>query len=304
MATILLTEDEIEIGRMVSLGLATQGHTVLLAGDGSEALVIAERERPDLVLIDVGLPDVDGFEVLRRLKQDPELTSVPVIMLTGYTGEADVLAALENGAVDYVTKPFSLKVLGARIEGVLRREAVTRIDPLTGAANRREWDTSLAREICRASRTEGPLCVTLLDLDHFKKYNDEHGHPAGDAFLVEAVSKWGSTLRTCDLLARYGGEEFGVLLPDCSLPDALIVIERLLQLTPGGQTASTGIAAWDGREDARRLVARADTALYQAKAAGRNRVIASAVLPPDHGENGRQSISARPLSAAGPIPVV
>jgi diguanylate cyclase (GGDEF)-like protein len=159
--------------------------------------------------------------------------------------------------------------------GTLYREVerLARTDGLTGVANRRGWDDELPRELARATRSGRPLCIALLDLDHFKAYNDRHGHQAGDRLLKAAAAAWQARLRRSDLLARYGGEEFAVLLPDCGLEDALAIAERLRTAQPEG-TCSLGVAAWDGREDAGQLVDRADRALYAAKAGGRDRCVA------------------------------
>jgi diguanylate cyclase (GGDEF)-like protein len=148
-------------------------------------------------------------------------------------------------------------------------------DDLTRVANRRGFDEALARELARALRTVTPLCVVMLDLDHFKRFNDERGHPAGDAFLRDVAATWRGQLRSTDTLARFGGEEFVAILPDCDTDGALELTRRLLAGMPEGQTASAGIARWNARESADELVARADDALYASKAAGRNRVIAA-----------------------------
>jgi diguanylate cyclase (GGDEF)-like protein len=140
-------------------------------------------------------------------------------------------------------------------------------------ANRRAWDEELPRELARAARSGRPLCLALLDLDHFKAYNDRHGHLAGDRLLKAAAAAWGGKLRKTDLLARYGGEEFSLLLPDCQLDKGLEIAERLRTAQPEG-TCSIGVAAWDGRESADQLLTRADRALYAAKAGGRNRCLA------------------------------
>jgi diguanylate cyclase (GGDEF)-like protein len=156
----------------------------------------------------------------------------------------------------------------------LARAALT--DALTGAPNRRAWDERLAVEIARAERTDAPVSIAMLDLDHFKAFNDEHGHQAGDRLLRETTDAWRAELRTLDLLARYGGEEFGVILPGCRLDEAAATVERLRRLTPGGQTSSAGVATWDGRESADDFVARTDRALYAAKHAGRDRTTTAA----------------------------
>jgi diguanylate cyclase (GGDEF)-like protein len=135
----------------------------------------------------------------------------------------------------------------------------------------------MASELERARRSGSPLCVAMLDLDHFKRFNDDNGHQAGDRVLKEAAAAWRGAVRAIDLLARYGGEEFGLLLPACSIDDAIVVVGRVQAATPDGVTCSIGLAAWDFREGAGELVRRADEALYDAKAGGRDRMVTAAV---------------------------
>ena len=162
-----------------------------------------------------------------------------------------------------------------REQMLARLELVARTDELTGLANRRAWDEQLARELARAAREDSPLAVAMLDLDHFKDYNDRHGHQAGDRVLKEAAAQWGARLRKTDILARYGGEEFALALPNETLEEARETVERLREATPMGQRVSAGLVVWNGSEDADSLIARADEALYAAKRAGRDRVVAS-----------------------------
>jgi diguanylate cyclase (GGDEF)-like protein len=158
--------------------------------------------------------------------------------------------------------------------------ALALTDPLTGLGNRRAWDEWIARAVQDAVTDPEPrIAVALLDIDHFKAFNDARGHQDGDRLLKEAGAAWRAHLRPGDRLARYGGEEFAVLLPGCDEPCAAIVIERLRAAMPAGQTCSAGIAQWDGDEDATALVARADAALYAAKQAGRDRAVGAAQLP-------------------------
>ena len=159
----------------------------------------------------------------------------------------------------------------ARLLEQLRSTA--RTDPLTGLANRRAWDDELARELVRSRRYESRLCLAMLDLDHFKRFNDARGHQAGDGLLEEAARAWSAQLRPTDTLARYGGEEFALLLPHCDTDTAEAIVARLLGAVPGGQTASCGIAEWDGSETAEALTARADAALYMAKRGGRAQAV-------------------------------
>jgi diguanylate cyclase (GGDEF)-like protein len=160
-----------------------------------------------------------------------------------------------------------------RVTLLTRLESIARTDELTGLPNRRAWQEALPRELTRAARSDEPLCVAMLDLDHFKAYNDARGHQAGDGLLKEVAAAWSAELRGTDILARYGGEEFAVALPSCPLERAREVVERLRAVTPGGQSCSAGIAVWEAAESAAQLVGRADNALYEAKRAGRNRTI-------------------------------
>jgi len=174
-----------------------------------------------------------------------------------------------------------------RMAGLVRRveeqanelARVARTDALTGAPNRRAWDEQLAVELARAARDGEPVSVALLDLDHFKAYNDLRGHQAGDRLLRDAAAAWQGRLRTMDVIARYGGEEFGLILPGCPPELAAGIVDRLRGLTPEGETTSAGVACWDGTETADALVARTDRALYEAKRGGRDRtVLASPVV--------------------------
>jgi diguanylate cyclase (GGDEF)-like protein len=160
-----------------------------------------------------------------------------------------------------------------RVGLLARLEAMARTDDLTGLPNRRAWQEELPREVSRARRSEQDLCVAMLDLDHFKRFNDERGHQAGDRFLKTAAGAWSNVLRETDLLARYGGEEFALALPDCPPAKALAVVERIRHVTPDGETLSAGVAFWNGEESADDLLGRADAALYEAKARGRNQAV-------------------------------
>jgi diguanylate cyclase (GGDEF)-like protein len=151
--------------------------------------------------------------------------------------------------------------------------AMAHLDGLTGIANRRAWDTGIADAMRTSRRTAAPLSVALLDLDHFKRFNDEHGHPAGDRLLRAAAAVWQAHLRGGDLLARYGGEEFAALLPGAGLDEAAAVVDRMRSVTPDGQSFSAGVVRWDGAETVEELTARVDAALYAAKRAGRDRVV-------------------------------
>jgi len=194
------------------------------------------------------------------------------VLATGYTAEAadiaDQIPVLEILAAEAA-------VALERQDLLLRLEAEASSDALTGAANRRTWELRLPQAIDQAARGGSPLAVIILDLDHFKAYNDAHGHPAGDSLLCHLVAAWSARLRPSDLLARYGGEEFAVLLPGCDVTDAARVADELRALVPADQTCSAGVTTWIHGESPGTLIARADTALYAAKTGGRNQTIAA-----------------------------
>jgi diguanylate cyclase (GGDEF)-like protein len=180
-----------------------------------------------------------------------------------------------------------LLLILARIWHLVRRvqdqasqlEAVAHSDALTGAANRRTWDVALPQAIASAARSGAAVAVAILDLDHFKRFNDRLGHQAGDRLLAEASARWKSMLRTQDVFARYGGEEFCVLLSGCSADEAVATIEHFRAATPYGQTFSAGLAMWDRVETPEHLLGRADGALYEAKHGGRDRIVLAGSRP-------------------------
>jgi diguanylate cyclase (GGDEF)-like protein len=322
--TILAVDDSADAADLLVCLLALHGYPrVSVARSGEQALELlgldGERSEPaatvDLVLMDLDMPGLSGIETCRRLKQAPHLRDVPVLMLTGIRDEAMVEAAFAAGASDYITKPLRPAVLLARLRSALalkrelddRRERerelvlltdelrrvnqalerLSRVDPLTGAANRRWLDEALAAEWARGVRERTPVALLIADLDHFKAFNDACGHLSGDDCLRRVADALRGVLRRpADLVARYGGEEFAVVLGNTSLAGALAVAERLRAAVAGlaiahpasplGEvlTLSVGVAALLPRPDlpASRLVALADDALYAAKRAGRDRV--------------------------------
>jgi diguanylate cyclase (GGDEF)-like protein/PAS domain S-box-containing protein len=215
--------------------------------------------------------------------------AVPVRRNDATVGAIEFLAA--DHRVRDLSVSSALAAVGAQVGellGVLeeRQALLTSLarlaltDQLTGLPNRRAWEEGLQRELARADREGNPVCVAVIDLDKFKQFNDTHGHQAGDALLAEAARAWQTQLRASDLLARYGGEEFAAVIPAWPLSTAVEVVERLRAATPGGLTASAGIAAWDGIETGLELFGRADAALYEAKQSGRDRTIAVPAAEP------------------------
>lgn|GEM_PF-2370608 len=205
----------------------------------------------------------------------------PLQASAGVSGVLVVLWDQELDELDARTRSV-LQVLASQAEVALQiselvdqLQDLARIDGLTGIPNRRTFDETLAVEVDRASRSGRPLSLVMLDLDHFKRFNDAHGHQAGDRFLVETAAAWKDELRPSDVIARYGGEEFVVILPDCPSEAALKVASRLRADVPSGQTVSAGVATWIAGESGAEIVGRADAALYRAKAAGRDRAVAA-----------------------------
>lgn len=290
---VLIADDD-GINRQVLASLLKPDHVVLLAKSGEQTIERAQRHLPDLIMLDVMLPDMDGYEVLRRLRADPATARIEVIFITGMGRPEDEAHGLKLGAADYITKPFNTTVVMARVATHLqvvrqRRmlEHLAHMDGLTELANRRRFDEIFAAEWQRASRHQHALSVALLDIDAFKQYNDHYGHPAGDRALraVARVAR-GSMRRPCDLAARYGGEELVLLMPETDATQALFVAESVreavaqllipheyssaspvLTVSAGGATLPIG-----GEESAAALFEAADAALYRAKEAGRNRV--------------------------------
>jgi diguanylate cyclase (GGDEF)-like protein len=269
-------------------------YEVLFATDGDKALTIAAQASPDLILLDVMMPGIDGFEVCAQLKAGRSTAGIPVIFITGMGDMEAETRGLELGAVDYVTKPINPPVVRMRVRNQVElkraRDALTRLattDGLTGIANRRHFDEVLAREHARLARLQALLSLVICDIDHFKAFNDCYGHIAGDDCLRRVAHAIESAMsRPADLPARYGGEEFVCLLPDTDAAGAGAVGERVrqavaaLQIPHSGSTGagvvtvSVGVACVECRPGRSTLavVAQADEQLYLAKTGGRNRV--------------------------------
>ena len=291
--TILAVEDDTAIQALLRAVLGTD-YNLKIAGDGATALLAAAEIGPDLILLDVGLPDMDGVEVCRRLKANTRLAAVPVIFLTGLSAAEDEVEGLKAGGIDYLAKPINPAILKMRVSNHLdlkrsrdALERMARLDGLTGLANRRTFDDMLSREWRRLARVNNPLAVIMMDVDHFKQYNDSYGHGGGDECLRQvAMAAAGALQRPADVVARYGGEEFVALLPDTTLDGALMVAEAIrgavmsLNIPHAGSkmashvTLSLGAACTvpqpDGKPQA--LLEAADVELYAAKSAGRNQV--------------------------------
>jgi diguanylate cyclase (GGDEF)-like protein len=303
---ILVVDDHEDNVELLRVRLEAWGYAVDTARDGKEALDKIQASPPDLILLDVMMPSVDGNEVARRVKHDRSLPFIPIIMQTALDSTENKVEGLEAGADDYITKPIEFAELKARLRSMLRikrlqeeleeRERqlleanerlkhMSRTDGLTGLENRRATERQLELMFAHSERYNEPLSCVMCDLDRFKSVNDEHGHHAGDAVLKQFAAMLKRAAREIDAVGRYGGEEFIVLLPGTRLDAATTFAERVRKqvedhtfVFDGGsvrRTVSFGVAAWpDPRvKMSEQLVRAADDALYVAKETGRNRVI-------------------------------
>lgn len=290
---ILIVDDAPVNLRVLAQGLMGE-YVILVTTSGSDAFEIAIRENPDLILLDVIMPDVDGYEVCKKLKATPQTRHIPIIFVTGKNEDEDELAGLELGAVDYIVKPFSLPIVRARVKTHLELkkyrdllENYSFIDGLTGIPNRRRFDEFLSTMWLQAIRQNAPVSLIMMDVDHFKAYNDHYGHQAGDECLrTVAMELMSAKRRTTDLLARYGGEEFVCVLPATEMEGAVILAEQLrrrietIAIPHAFSTAAEHLTLSLGTatilpcadDSPSRIIEQADLALYRAKLAGRNRV--------------------------------
>ena len=290
----ILVVDDIPSNVHVLSRILKDDYDIYFATDGEKALDLVQARMPDLVLLDIMMPGMDGFEVCRRIKSDPATHDIPVIFISAKSEVEDETRGLEVGAIDFITKPISPPIVKARVRNhlLLKRQAdllrsLSFLDGLTGIANRRRFDDAMTREWRRCTRSHLPLSLIILDVDHFKAYNDEYGHQAGDECLrLVAELLADRARRPSDLVARYGGEEFVCLLPETDGTGAIRVAEGFRaavakQRIPHAQspvapfvTISLGVATVTPSADGspERLAEMADQLLYRAKRAGRNRV--------------------------------
>ncbi len=292
---MILIVDDVPTNVQILAEALSSVYRIKVTSNGADALKITQREQPDLILLDVMMPIMDGFEVCRRLKTDAHTHKIPVIFVTAKDADSDEELGLNLGAVDYITKPFVIPIVKARIRNHIRLkkqadllESLSLLDALTDIPNRRQFDEVLAAEWKRATRDATPLSLLMIDIDYFKQYNDYYGHGAGDVCLQTVAAELSKgVVRPGDLVARYGGEEFVVILPDTNQESALQIAERLREriekkglphVYPNAKsvvTISVGIASQDKIPEyflPKTLSDAADNALYMAKEGGRNRV--------------------------------
>ena len=288
---ILVVDDNLANLRLLADWLASESYAVSTATNGCEALAKIEAEEPDIVLLDVMMPGLDGFETCRRIKADPATVHIPVIMVTALQDVDDLVRGFEAGADDFLTKPVNGLALMARLRSQLRRKRhherileQSLADQLTGAFNRRYFDAHAPRLAARCRAACRSIAILIVDIDQFKRINDTYHHAAGDRVLKEVVHRFMSALRPFDLVARMGGDEFAIVLPETNFDAAIQIAERLRRRIADfpiegiAVTVSIGAAASspDGEEELDATLQRADTGLYQAKRAGGNRVTGEA----------------------------
>jgi len=298
-STILVVDDNKVIRQLATTLLTKKNHTVITAENGAQAIEMASAHCPLVILLDVVMPDFDGYEVCKRLKSDVRTKDIPIIMVTGKTESVDKIRGFDLGAADYVTKPFDHGELLARVATQLKMKLLwdelqqknqqleenVKRDGLTNLYNNRYFHECIKEEFSRAVRYKIPLSCSILDIDHFKKVNDTYGHLAGDEILRMVAQLILNSTRDVDFAARYGGEEFALLLPHTEILKARIVCERIRK------NIASETFTWEGTEikitvslglsgipdDTPRtpddLIKAADQCLYAAKADGRNRVM-------------------------------
>jgi diguanylate cyclase (GGDEF)-like protein len=310
--TILVVDDTQNNVTILERLLTSEGYQVISAYRGNTALNLAEKHHPDLILLDIGMPIMDGHEVCSRLKASEKTNDIPVIFISAFSDTEEIVKALSVGGVDYVTKPFQIEEVLARIAihiqirylqklleekntileaEIQRRKKVENqlkilaaTDPLTKIYNRRQFFELAMNEYSRSRRSGKPLSIIMIDIDHFKKVNDTYGHLVGDQVLIYFAQLLKKCIRAYDLLGRYGGEEFVVMLPETNNQLAVMIAERLRTFTEKtvlpvkshkiSITASFGVSSnnKDSELPLEAILHRADQALYKSKQDGRNKV--------------------------------
>lgn len=288
--TILVVDDE-PINIQIIYQILGNEYQILMATNAAQALSVCKASMPDLVLLDVMMPDIDGWQICQQMKADAEIAAIPVVFITGMQHQANEDACWNAGAVDFIQKPVNPSTLRHRVNNHITQKrqsdllkSLAYVDGLTEVYNRRYFDDVLKQQLALKNRNGGELALLLVDVDHFKAYNDSQGHLAGD----DALRKISLALKTCchrptDVVARYGGEEFAIILPNTNQQGAVqvaaMILKTIAQLniphphsTMPYVTVSIGIAI-ASNHTMQTLIAEADDKLYQAKNSGRNQYI-------------------------------
>ncbi|MDG1751642.1 MAG: diguanylate cyclase [Thalassotalea sp.] len=291
---VLIVDDE-KANRKILKELLQDEATIIFAKNGEQAVELARKHMPDLILLDVIMPDRSGFEVIEDIKNDKQTMNISVIFVTGLANSDDEERGFDLGGCDYIYKPFKANIVIARVmmhlELIKQRKMlneIAHIDALTGISNRRKMDIVLTDELAANKRDKNKLAVALIDVDYFKPYNDNYGHGAGDAALKKIATSFREVLqRPRDFAARYGGEEFLIILPNSSIEGTELIISNIVQALADKEikhehskasdllTISIG-AVLVGDEQATtpaEVLLQADKLLYQAKENGRNQLV-------------------------------
>ena len=293
--SVLIVDDDPEVGEFMLGCVQRLGHDVDWSSHPYDALELVARKEYDLVVTDLKMPDMDGLTLLKRIKNLNDDTEV--IVITGYGSIENALDCINAGAVDYLIKPFSVEQIQVALIKTIRHIELKKLakererylemsyeDALTGVYNRRFFDETLKLEIIKSSRRQTPFCLLMIDVDHFKKFNDTFGHQMGDEVLSKLGAVFRSTCRGYDIVTRYGGEEFAIIFPETAKEMASTLCDRLMNAIGNmakdipkisgteGLTVSIGVACFPHDADgARQLIERADIALYEAKRTGRQK---------------------------------
>ncbi|MBS0191902.1 MAG: diguanylate cyclase [Phycisphaerales bacterium] len=288
---VLVIDDSPDVHRLLRARLKQEEIEIASVMGGAEGLAEIKNSRPDLILLDLDMPGMDGFEVLRSIKDDAQTVHIPVVVLSGLASPEDKVNAFDLGAHDYIIKPFELTELRVRIRAALRLNFLLRmlsqraqIDGLTGLWNRAYFDRRVQDEVARVQRHGGALSIAFFDADHFKSINDTFGHPAGDAVLQGIAQVIQRESRQSDIACRYGGEEFVLIMPETNAQDGFAFCDRLRTALESvvwprhperKVTVSIGVAGSSNGASltASAWVEAADKCLYAAKKGGRNRVV-------------------------------
>ncbi len=288
--TIMIVDDTQANVIVLQRALASIGYNISVAFGGEMALNLIPKLKPNLILLDVMMPKIDGIEVCRRLKEDEELIDIPIIFITAKGDVKNVLKGFEVGAVDYIMRPFNLKEVLARVKTHLVLSAVIKklirdseTDSLTGLFNRRTFLKKIENEAMRTKRNHKPFSILFGDIDFFKKINDTHGHAAGDDVLIKISKLLNTEKREIDQVARWGGEEFLILLPETDLKGAVQFGNKIREQVSAKPlifedqeipiTMSFGVSKYSGDTPIEKTIDQADQRLYLAKNSGRNKVV-------------------------------
>jgi diguanylate cyclase (GGDEF)-like protein len=296
---VLLIDDSVDVHRLLRARLRHEHIQLHAVASGVEAMAAMQTMSPATILLDLDMPEQDGFSLLRQLKDTAGTHNIPVIILSGLQGSDDKVTAFDLGAADYVTKPFDMAELRARLRATLRLHHLLALladradlDGLTGLGNRSHFNKRWAEKVAEAQRYNRPLTLAILDVDHFKRVNDTFGHPAGDEVLLGMATLLQHELRRPDVACRYGGEEFALILPSTGPEDAGVLGERIRQelsqrVWPrhpeSPVTVSIGIAGTHGScagITMEQWIEAADRNLYTAKRNGRDRIVVTSVDTP------------------------